>query len=108
MLRAGALRERVTVQAPAGPAVDAYGDETRAWSGGVTVWASVRPETGGERIRSGRLDAVQAYRVMLRYPLPSGDVETTSRIVWGERVLSVLSSTVTPTHDAYDVVAVEG
>ena len=109
-LRAGDLRERVTLQSSASTR-DPYGEETEAWTDGVTAWASVRAEKPSERLRAGRLEGQTAYIVTLRYPLPGGVLLTTaSRLRWetapgGPRTLALTG--VTTTREAVQAIALD-
>lgn len=70
-MRAGTLRERVTIQA-ATVSQDAYGEPIETWSNigtNPTVWANVGSRASGERFISGaeQVQASVSHTVRIRY-----------------------------------------
>ena len=69
-MRIGRLRHRIVIQQP--PDVnqapqDEYGAETPAWTTFATVWASVEPLQGRERLASQEVQAEVSHRMRLRH-----------------------------------------
>ncbi|WP_338804504.1 phage head closure protein [Xenorhabdus griffiniae] len=77
-MRAGALRQRVTIQ---------KNEQSRSPSGGVInnwlnvaeVWAEVKYISGRELVASGRILSEATVRIWLRY---RADITTTHRIIY--------------------------
>jgi len=88
-MRAGELRERVTIQAP-NMSQNSYGEETVNWSDVATVWARVEFLGGQENYRRAVDQAVSTatYRIIMRY---RSDVTEEHRIQWRGRYLGILS-----------------
>ncbi len=88
-MRAGELRERITIQAPTA-VQNSYGEETITWSDVATVWASVEFLAGQERYQRAVDQAVSTatYRITMRY---RDDVTEEHRIQWRGRYLGILS-----------------
>lgn len=80
VLRAGDLRERVTIQQQARTPIGG-GESEPTWTDVDTVWASVEPLTGREAERAGQAAATQPHRVRMRY---RADLSVTvqRRLVW--------------------------
>jgi SPP1 family predicted phage head-tail adaptor len=78
MLRAGDLREHVTIQQKTNTA-NGQGGRTSTWSTLATVFAKVEAVDGAETIAAGGVTALQRYRVTIRY---RADVGPTNRISW--------------------------
>ncbi|MBP3958345.1 phage head closure protein [Gemmata sp. G18] len=79
------LDKRVTLQTETQTA-DGQGGFTTAWSDVVTLWASVEPLKGYERMVAQRLDTHLTHRVTLRY---RSEVYTARRLVLEGRVLDI-------------------
>lgn len=86
-IRAGGLRQRITVQSPV-LARDATGGFAESWSAGQEFWAFVEPLRGQEQFGDDLIEARQQWRVLVR-----GEVEPTvrDRIVYEGRVLGIVS-----------------
>jgi SPP1 family predicted phage head-tail adaptor len=87
-MRAGALRERITLQittqtvGPAGGLINSWVDQT-------TVWARIEPtdSEGSEKPDAQR--QINRFKITIR----RRDVSATkNRILWGSRVLSILGA----------------
>lgn len=84
-MRAGRLRHRVTIQAQV-DTQDEYGEELQNWNDVVTVWASVEPLRGSERVESkGELGLLDT-RIVMRY---RSGISSDMRAVFGERVFDI-------------------
>lgn len=84
-MNAGALRERVTLQAPV-RTPDGAGGADVTWSDVATVWASVMALSGRERPAGERMEARRIVQVLIRY---RSDVTATKRLLWQGRVLDI-------------------
>lgn len=87
MMRAGELRDRVTIQTNT-TAADGKGVYVNAWATLATVWAKVEAASGsqeGQDIASGTV----TYTVTIRY---LSTVSRENRIQWGSRYLEILSA----------------
>lgn len=87
MIRAGLLRERVTLQRRA-DTPDGGGGVTAAWQDVATLWARVQPEKGSEILKADRLQNPQRYIVTLRW---RADVTPEMRLLWAGRVFEIYS-----------------
>ena len=85
---AGKLRHRVTIQASALSAADAYGEQTQVWSDVVTVWAEVRTLDGNESWKIKQSQPEASVSVRIRY---YADMTSEHRIKFGDRYLYPLS-----------------
>jgi SPP1 family predicted phage head-tail adaptor len=83
----GELRHRVSMQSSTESA-DAYGQDVRTWSTYATVWAMVEMSPGSEIQLGLSQQALAPYRVTIRY---RGDVLPSHRIVYGAKILEVMS-----------------
>jgi len=86
-MRAGRLRHRVGIQSQT-TSLDVYGEDTGSWVTGATVWASVEPISGNERIQSNAMEATTTHRVRMR---GGATVTTDNRLLFGSRVLEIES-----------------
>lgn len=77
-MRAGQLRERVTIQQQATVA-DSQGGRAVTWGALATVWARVEPLSAREQLQAQSLGSRVAYRVTLRQ---RGDVTPAMRLSW--------------------------
>lgn len=82
-MRAGTLRERVTIQA-ATVTQDSYGEPIETWANlatNPTVWANVGSRASGERFISGaeQVQASVSHTVRIRY---RADVTVLMRLIW--------------------------
>lgn len=77
-MRAGRLRQRVTIQQKS-VARDGYGAETVTWTTLATVWASVEPLRGREFSEMRQTQAAIDTRIRLRF---REDIEPQMRASW--------------------------
>lgn len=84
-LDSGALRHRVTLQAPQETS-DGGGGASVTWTDVAVVWAAIAPLRGGERLRAGRLEAALTHRVTIRY---RADVTPEMRVAFGSRLFNI-------------------
>jgi SPP1 family predicted phage head-tail adaptor len=87
MIRAGELRERVTVQIASGT-TNALGETVLAWGDSSAVWASVEGVSAREALISGQQETTVSHRVRLRY-LPG--LTSQHRFSWRSRTLEIVS-----------------
>lgn len=87
MIRAGDLRERVTVQVASG-STNALGETVMAWSNSTSVWASVQGVSASEAIIAGQQQVSVTHTVRLRY-LPG--LSQNMRFAWRNRTLEIVS-----------------
>jgi len=87
MIRAGDLRERVTVQVASGT-TNALGETTLAWSDYSAVSASVEGVSARENLTPFQLETTVTHRLRLRY-LPG--LSSQMRFVWRGRTLEIAS-----------------
>ena len=87
-MRAGTLRERITIQSDSGNVVNDYGETMPSWTDVATVWANVRAASGRERIAFGQETATLAYVIEIRY---RDDIAPDDRVIWGDRALNIES-----------------
>lgn len=66
LLRAGTMRERVTIQSVT-LTKDDYHEQVETWADGCTVKASVRPDPAFEGVVSDRLETEQRLVVTIRH-----------------------------------------
>lgn len=88
-MQGGRLRQRVAIQQES-ITRDTFGAETITWAAVATVWAAVLPGSSGERYIA-TADITQAeisHTVRIRYRAGLGP---TLRVLWGSRVLQILS-----------------
>jgi SPP1 family predicted phage head-tail adaptor len=87
MIRAGELRERVTVQTPA-ESRNPLGETVLDWTDFAEVWASVEGASVRESLLFGQQDIAITHRVVMRY---LDGLTAKMRIVWRSRVLEIVS-----------------
>ncbi len=87
----GRLNRRVLIQTP-GHSRDDVGEEIKTWNDGDTVWASIRPLSGAERVRAEQVEATVTHEIVMRYR----DLDSTARLQWtdhegGTRTYDIVS-----------------
>lgn len=87
-MRAGTLRQRVTIQEKPPVSQDSYGAEAPGWAAVATVWARVETLSGREFISRGQEQAEVSHKVTIRF---RDGVAPTMRLAWGGRRLEILS-----------------
>ncbi|HLA24593.1 MAG TPA: phage head closure protein [bacterium] len=86
-MRAGELRERITIQRKTTPvAQDGFGGESITWVTLAAVWAKVEALSGREFIGMGRQEAAVTHKVTIR---ERDDVTPAMRIAWGAQILQI-------------------
>ena len=105
-MKCGQLVHLVTLQHDTGATYDAAGQRVPAWTaitGGDRVYARVRPVTGREYTNAQQQTADLTHEVTLQYSAASAALTAACRILYGTRVLNVLSSLNTEERD-YEIV----
>lgn len=89
-MQAGALRHRLTLETP-NTTADSFGEETEApYTTLATVWGSIEPLSGNERLRMQQVQAEVTHRVRIRY---RSGVTPELRVKFGTRYFNILSVT---------------
>ena len=70
-ISAGLLRHRVTLQVPT-IELDESGAQSKTWADSTTVWASVNPSDGEERVIGEQYESRQQFSVTMRGGLTFG------------------------------------
>lgn len=83
--RLGELDQRITIKRKA-LARDGAGGATQSWTTLVTLWALVRPMSGGERNAAMRNEARADYLVVIRW---RDDLRAGDRIEWRGRYMNI-------------------
>ncbi len=87
-MRAGTLRNIVTVQAPGG-ARDAVGDVVTSWTDVANVPASIEPLTGREAMIAAQKQSSTTHRITIRYSSDVAALAASWRILWGARAFDI-------------------
>ena len=85
MMRAGTMREKVTIEREIGVS-DGQGGKSLIWQLVARVCARVEPLRGREALQAMQVQDSQLYRVTIRY---RSDVVPKMRLVWGARTLNI-------------------
>jgi SPP1 family predicted phage head-tail adaptor len=85
-MRAGQLRNYVTVQTPT-ITQDSSGQPSETWSTLWTAWASIEPQSASEGLTGEGVLASRSYVVTMRY---LASITPRCRISWGSRVLDIV------------------
>ena len=86
-MRAGQLRHRLAIQTVT-ESQNAVGELTRVWATVTTVWGSIRPISGTERLAGEQITAEVSHRVWIRY---SSYAVPEARLVFGSRTFDIVS-----------------
>ena len=86
-IRSGALRHRVTLEAPARTR-EPGGLVAETWAPVATVWAAIEPLSGSEQLRGMQMTAAVTHRIRTRY---RGGVTPAMRVTSRGRVFDVRS-----------------
>lgn len=70
------------------PSTPTDGNPNPTYSDGVRVYAEINGNRGTEGLRGDEVDAIGAYRILLRY---RDDVKPNWRIKWGSRYLNIVT-----------------
>ncbi|HFB54377.1 MAG TPA: head-tail adaptor protein [Hellea balneolensis] len=84
----GNLRTRLSVHIPE-LVPDELGGSQINWVLFAQVWAHIKPSNLQERTENGRTAITQTYRVTIRW---QRDFPERARLIWGARILRVLSA----------------
>lgn len=79
------MRHRIVLQEPV-EVVDAGGGRSTSWSDKETVWASVKPLSGNERIHAMALRNPVTHRMTIRY---RADVTADWRVSYDGRLFNI-------------------
>lgn len=97
-MRAGKMRHRVTIQreatdADGSPSVtDGMGGKRLQWVDVATVWASIEPMAGKERLFAAQLEAGTTHRVRMRY---YAGLTQSNALLFGSRRFNIRSIALT-------------
>lgn len=83
-MRAGRLRKKVTIERYT-TARGSYGEEVETWATLLSVWASIEPMTGNEKIQGGAVDAKVTHMIKMR----DTDITPADRITWSSRTFNI-------------------
>ena len=83
--RIGALRHRLTLEAPS-RAGDGGGGAAVTWEAVAELWAAVRPISGDERLRADAVSGRITHEVWIRH---RADVAPAMRFTHGARILEI-------------------
>ena len=86
-MKAGDLRERVTVQIASGT-TNTLGETVLAWSNSTSVWASVEGVSAREQLTAGQNQVAISHRVRMRY---LSGLTQNMRLAWRNRTLEIVS-----------------
>lgn len=86
MVRAGRLRDRVTIEEKTDGDPDAKGTRSPSWSAFATRWARIVPLTGREMYTADQVYAEATHRIELRY---LADITPAMRVTFGSRVFDI-------------------
>jgi SPP1 family predicted phage head-tail adaptor len=86
-MRAGRLRNQVTIQTPTETRSGTSGQVVKSWATLATVWAGIEPLSGRELIAAGAEQSEHDIRIVCRY-LP--DLTTRCRVLFGARIFQIL------------------
>ncbi len=88
-MRIGPLNKRVAIRS-ASTTRDDYGEPIPSWSTDATVWASVEPLSGRERVSAQQQHAETTHRIRMRYQ-PGTTVTAEKRILYDSRIFEIIS-----------------
>lgn len=87
--KAGKFRHRVALQS-ATTALNAAREVVATWGTYAMRWASLAPTGSGTEWTRGQLRVTTTYTVLLRYDAVTADVTTKHRLLYGDRVFSIV------------------
>lgn len=87
-MRAGSLRHQVQLQSLGTRVDDGFGGGSIPDSDVATVWASIEPLTGQERLQAESFDARLSHRIRIRY-YPG--IHPSWKVKYGVRVFDIKS-----------------
>jgi SPP1 family predicted phage head-tail adaptor len=89
MKRTGSmLRERIQYQERT-TATNEFGEKVETWATLATLWASVRPQSGSEKIRADQVEASLAFVVEIRF---DPRVRVSGRFLYRGQILHIHSA----------------
>lgn len=86
-MNAGDLKQRIIIQSPV-KTRNSVNENVITWETWKTVWAAIEPAVGSTYYAAKQANAEVDGRVRIRYV---EGLEPTYRILWGERVLNIVS-----------------
>lgn len=99
----GKMRHRVNIQTIARVA-DSMGGNAHSFNTTVTVWGSVEPMVGNERVEGGQIESRQRYKFTLRY---NSNLTVDDRLNYDSKDFRILSIQKKFDIDKYQVVIAE-
>ena len=84
-MQAGKLRHRLALQSAA-TTRNSYGEKEKAWSTYDTVWGSVEPMQGNERVLAQQVNAKLSHKIRIRY---NSSVTVQHRILFDSRYFHI-------------------
>lgn len=87
MIRAGRMRERVTLQRPT-QVRSASGETRLEWSDIATVWASVDGLSARDIMQAQQAELLATHKVTIRY---RDDIDHTARMIYRGRTMELSS-----------------
>lgn len=87
MIKAGAMKERITIEAPQ-ESRNTLGEATLSWATYAIVWASVEGLSSREMLQAQQANAVASHKIRIRF-LPG--LSHTHRLVWRGRSMEIAS-----------------
>lgn len=85
-VRAGSLRDRLTLERPQ-YSPDGAGGRVETWVSVASVWGQVIAKSGSESVDAGRFSGSVSHEVTLRY---RDDVKPTMRLVYGAKIFEII------------------
>lgn len=79
------MNKRVAIQAVT-QSSDSQGGFTETWATAKTVWASIEPANGYEKMQAMQLASPISHKVTMRY---NSTVTTAHRLLFGTRVMAI-------------------
>lgn len=97
MVRAGDLRDRITIQRLVAGADD-YGNQVDAWADHLTVWADMREMLGRETVSAGRIESARTATIRVRRSIDTLGITAADRVmargaVWNIRSIVAIGRT---------------
>lgn len=78
------MKRRVTIQT-ASQSSDGQGGYTETWADGDTVWASIEPMKGWERMQAQQMQTPVTHKIVMRYRA----MTTKNRLKFGTRIFII-------------------
>lgn len=103
MIKAGALRERITIEVPT-ELRSPLGEATLSWATFAIVWASVDGLSSREMLQAQQANAIASHKIRTRF-LPG--LLHTHRIVWRGRTMEIASVVERENRTVHEILARE-